>query len=306
MADDVIGGPTLATLFGYFIILSSYLCVAFTARGSRIYVGPARFWIASSSNGSGAAPGHLRWAQVTLRTAPFNGIQSLRCILQAGIYYGASCIAVSLLVMFFDTNGARRQLLHLSMSCVSICAAVCFVQHMRFCYHLGFLVMFQQPKSGESAVTARTGLSLPTQEAVPNGNPMGIIEGIAARRKFNRAVAMHVVGDSSAANFTSTALDARENPQNVPSGTSESVAHAEADHISGEMLRHIEAENSLDMHQHTARVAYVTQRHAFNFSLGVRLMLFVIPLALGVFGDIFLLLSTLSLLPVLWYFDGLS
>ena len=74
----------------------------------------------------------------------------------------------------------------------------------------------------------------------------------------------------------------------------------------GEMLRHIEAENSLDMHQHTARVAYVTQRHAFNFSLGVRLMLFVIPLALGVFGDIFLLLSTLSLLPVLWYFDGLS
>lgn len=375
MDDEFVTGLTIAAIVVYTTILVVYILVAFTSKASRYYKGPARFWtVVPGYREKGQAPGHLRWAQVTLKTAAFNGIQSLRCLLQAGVYYCASCVTIAFFVTFLTADTNRPQLIYLLMGCIAVSATVCFIQHMRFCYHLGFLVMFQQPKN--NANNAANNNKTSAAPSVPGTTPfvsepatptnhhasssIGFMEGLAARRKFNKAVALHVVGDGgggltsvssqqhvvgggqngggslpvfadtnntvagrhdgltvTATSCPTLILRPSSPPPSSPAfATSPTVPppilvnnalHINADDkLSADMIRHIEAENNFDIHKHTARVAYVVQRHAFNFALGLRLMIFIVPLALGTFGDELLIVSTVCLLPILVYLDRMA
>lgn len=293
---DPITDLTVAALVFYWLALVLYFAVAFSTRTSAVYTGPTKFWTLSKEYQSkGAAPNHIRWAQITLKTAAFNGIQSLRCQLQGGVFYGATCVTVAFFVLFFSTAGSRQQVINMCIGFLALCASICFLQHMRFCYHLGFLVMFQQPKDNSLALNShQTGAVSPAEgnQTKEDGN------GRAARHRLTGAL-------STKNPFNQAVAVLMSEPQFVGQGLSPAgevyPAHTSDVDVT---LRHIEVEGNLDMYKHIARVAYVAQRHLFNFCLGLRLLLFIVPLALGGIGDGVLLASTVALLPVMWYMDS--
>ena len=83
---------------------------------------------------------------------------------------------------------------------------------------------------------------------------------------------------------------------------------AEAGIIGGNessLVSHFKAEEDLDFQQHEERLADVLKLMSGNFALGVRSMIFALPLVLGLFHDAALLITSVLVMAVLAYFDRL-
>jgi hypothetical protein len=68
---------------------------------------------------------------------------------------------------------------------------------------------------------------------------------------------------------------------------------------------HLEAEAALDLEAHEIRLAEVLFLLSGNFALGVRMMIFTLPLLVGLFDDVAILVMSALTMLVLYYFDSL-
>ncbi len=67
----------------------------------------------------------------------------------------------------------------------------------------------------------------------------------------------------------------------------------------------LKVEEDLDFQQHEERLAEVLKLMSGNFALGIRSMIFTLPLVVGLFHDVALLVCSMGTVLILSYFDSL-
>jgi hypothetical protein len=88
----------------------------------------------------------LRWPRVILGTRqPVLAIQTLRCCLQSSVFFGLSALSICTFAFLMETTSCRSRLIYAIMTILMICSMILYSQHIRFVYHLDFVVT-KQPK----------------------------------------------------------------------------------------------------------------------------------------------------------------
>jgi hypothetical protein len=115
--------------------------------------------------------------------------------------------------------------------------------------------------------------------------PSALLQSISHTSKISGVALRHMISS-----------DVSRVPENQAAGNAEEEA------VVTEQLR---AEEDLDFNQHEERLADVLKLMSGNFALGVRSMIFALPLVVGLFHDVALLITSAVTMIVLSYFDSL-
>lgn len=210
-----------------------------------------------------------RWPRVMLGTkAPVLAIQSLRCALQGSIFFATTALGLATFCILLDESRPVRRFTYILIASVLLGAVVCFSQHMRLVLHLNYFVM-AQPKTE----VAKREQVRPSELPHARG-------GNARRSHFGEEAIRHISG--------TTTLQTAEDFAAAP-------AH----------LQQMQLEEDMNLEDDAERISYILRRAMTNFSMGMRCMMFALPLMLGLIDTqgYVLIGAAVALVPVMFYYD---